>query len=114
MNVYEPSIPFSTVRDTGRILMHLASVALRGLANAVDGLRANAEPPEDLIVLSGSGGLYSGLLVVRCNEVIAGAVFHAGQAPQHPYGTARPSPIQQRQDRPGALYDRYQDDEPWG
>lgn len=107
MNMYEPCIPISTIRDVGRILIHALGVTFQTLADTFDTFRGHVEPPEDLIVVSSTGGLYSGVLVLRCNEVIAGAVFHAGQALRHsyPYGARR---LEQ-----GQTQFEYEEDEPW-
>ena len=107
MTVFDPCIPLSTIRDAGRILIHALGLTLHALADTFETLRGHVEPPEDLVVVSSAGGLYSGIVVLRCNEIIAGAVFHAGHMPRHGYPHRG-----HRFDQNQMGFD-YEGDEPW-
>ncbi len=50
------------------------------MRDAVDRLRPFVEPPEDLHITSSRGVIYSGIVIIEHNDVIAGVVIEVGRS----------------------------------
>lgn len=90
-----PYLPTKTLRDLALVAVLVADVAWDGAKEAMARLRPYVHPPADLRVRSSVGGLYTGLLLVDRNEILAGFVIRAGHEapPELELATARRSPI---------------------
>lgn len=72
-------LPTPTLRDIAVVVVLMADAAWDGAKDAIARLKPYVEPPPDLGVRSSIGGLYTGILLVDRNEILAGLVFRAGQ-----------------------------------
>lgn len=73
-----PHLPTQTLRDLAVVAVLVADVAWDGAKDAMARLRPYVEPPADLSLRSSIGGLYTGVLLVDRNEILAGLVIRAG------------------------------------
>lgn len=81
-----------TIRDLALVAVLIADAAWDGTKDALARLRPYIEPPPDLRVHSIEGGVYTGILLVDKNEILAGLVIRTG------HQTAPP-----RNERPSSL-----------
>ena len=81
--------------------------------DALARLRPYIEPPPDLRVHSVEGGIYTGILLVDKNEILAGVVIRTGhQAPPAPPRYERPSSLDSSSWRSSSpLARRFEEDE---
>lgn len=132
----DDQLPHATLRTLSLVLVAVFDIARDGLADVVQRLRPLVEPPDDMRVASTVGAIYTGVLVIERNSVIAGVVVEVGRigAPARPaivtpppastptsHYESRLSRFEQRDEREGRLpgwaddpRDRFRDeDESW-
>lgn len=126
----DEQIPHTTLRTLSLVLIAVFDIAREGFSDVVERLRPLVEPPEDMRVVSTVGAIYTGVLVVERNTIIAGIVVEVGRvtaATRGPVVTPpphyeRPGRFDRREDpREGRLpgwgedpRDLFRDeDEPW-
>lgn len=80
-----PHLPMPTLRDLAVVVVLVADAAWDGVKETLSRLRPFVEPPPDLEVRSSEGGLYTGIVLIDRNEVLAGLVIQTGRrAPPSP------------------------------
>lgn len=79
--MHDNTLPTSTLRTMGVVLVLLCDLALRKGREVVDKVKPLIEPPDELRVTSRSGTLYTGILVLDRSEVKAGVVVATGFDP---------------------------------
>ena len=83
----------STLRDLALVIVLVADAAWDGTKKAMARLRPYIEPPEDLEIRSYVGGVYTGVLLIDRNDVIAGVVVRVGQRSPSDPSTPRTSAV---------------------
>lgn len=102
----DEQIPHTTLRTLSLVLIAVFDIAREGLSEVVERLRPLVEPPEDIRVVSTVGAIYTGVLVVERNTIIAGLIVEVGRVtatPRAPIVTPPP-----RYEAPGR-FDRHDD-----
>lgn len=99
----------STIRDLALVAVLIADVAWDGAKDAFARLRPYIEPPPDLRVHSTAGGIYTGILLVDKNEILAGVVIRTGHAQRSTPTHERPSGLDTSSWR-SPLVDRFEDE----
>jgi hypothetical protein len=79
--MHDNTLPASTLRTMGVVLVLVFDLALRKGREVVDKVKPYIEPPDELRVTSRSGTLYTGILVLDRSEVKAGVVVATGFDP---------------------------------
>ncbi|MBX3275281.1 MAG: hypothetical protein KF729_33755 [Sandaracinaceae bacterium] len=77
-------LPLHTLRDLGLVLVFVADTALDGARRALRRLHPYVAPPPDLQIQSTTGALYTGVLLIDDNDVLAGLVMRVGYEPPPP------------------------------
>ena len=83
----------TTLRDLAVVVVLVADVAWEGAKDALARLRPYVEPPADLQVRSSEGALYTGILLVDRNDVLAGIVIRTGNEPPPSTGSRYTPPL---------------------
>lgn len=83
----------TTLRDLAVVVVLVADVAWEGAKDALARLRPYVEPPADLEVRSSEGALYTGILLVDRNDVLAGIVIRTGHEPPPSTGSRYTPPL---------------------
>ena len=86
----------TTIRDLALIVVLLADAAWDGAKEALERLRPYVDPPPDMSIRSSLGAVYTGVILVDKNEVIAGIVIRVGQQ-------AAPATPPPRYERPSSM-----------
>lgn len=81
--MYPADLPQDTVRTLGAAVLFLCDVAVSFTARAAERLRPLVEPPVGLRVVSPSGIIYSGLVIIEAGCVVAGVVVEVARAATH-------------------------------
>lgn len=76
----DSNVPGSTVRVLAALLIVAFDVAREKASSIVARLKPLLEPPDDLRVVSRSGALYSGVLVLDRSDVVGGIIVQTGQS----------------------------------
>lgn len=76
-----PNLPTSTLLDLAIVVIAIADTAWEGTKKALVRLRPYVEPPVDIEVRSTIGAIYTGVLLIDRNEIIAGIIVRAGHRP---------------------------------
>jgi hypothetical protein len=94
-----------TVRATGAVLVAIFRTAVARARRVLGHLRPLLEPPEDLRVTGSMGVVYSGVVVIERNVIVAGVVIEVGRVG---HGGAPPRahiPPPSRYEEPGRFED---------
>lgn len=76
-------LPNATLRTMGALLIAVYDIAREGVTEVIDRLRPLVEPPDDLRITSPVGAVYTGLLIIERNVVIAGIVVEVARITAH-------------------------------
>lgn len=90
------NLPTKTIRDLALVVVLIADAAWDGVKEALERLRPYIDPSPDMSVRSSVGALYTGVILIDKNEVIAGIVIRVGQQ-------AAPATPPPRYERPPSL-----------
>jgi hypothetical protein len=86
----ENELPKATLRDMGVLVIAVFDIARDAAGRVVERLRPFLRPPDDLRVHSGVGAVYSGVLIVERNVIVAAFAVEVGRVSREPMVTPPP------------------------